>query len=98
VQTCSRCQTKTSDTALACPKCQADLREFSTTAVALKKFRDNPRVKLIRLVVSADACPACQEKEGTFEKNRVPVLPVEGCSDPHGCNCYYEPLLDEVYP
>ncbi|NTV35690.1 MAG: hypothetical protein HGA53_01925 [Anaerolineaceae bacterium] len=70
----------------------------STTSVALKKFCDNTRVRNIRLVVSNDACPACQEIEGTYAKENAPVLPVEGCSCENGCRCFYEPMLNEIYP
>jgi hypothetical protein len=83
---------------LTCPTCQADLRQFSLTAVALRRFLDNPRVKNIRLVVAEDACPACAAAEGTYEKEKAPALPVEGCSELNGCRCFYEPMLDEIYP
>lgn len=98
MQTCSRCYTQCNDSVLVCPTCQADLRELSATAQALKRLQDNPRVKTIRLVVSHDACPACQVLQGTYEKDKVPRLPVEGCSDKNGCRCFYEPTLDEIYP
>jgi hypothetical protein len=25
-------------------------------------------------------------------------LPVEGCSHALGCRCFYQPVLDEIYP
>ena len=98
MQTCSRCQTQSNDTVLVCPTCQADLREYATTVVALKRLQENSRVKTIRLVVAHDACPACQAVEGTYEKELTPRLPVEGCSEKYGCRCFYEPTLDEIYP
>ena len=98
LQTCSRCFTQSPDSTLVCPKCQAELREFSTTSVALKRFRANTRVTAIRLAIPDDACPACQAVEGTFPKDKAPLLPVEGCSEPNGCQCFYEPVLDEIYP
>jgi hypothetical protein len=98
VQTCSKCSTQSPDAVLQCPTCGADLRQFSTTAVALKKFQANPRVANVRLVVPSAACPACQAFEGTYPKDAVPALPVEGCSEPNGCQCFYEPMLNEIYP
>jgi hypothetical protein len=74
------------------------LRLFSTTAVALKKFRENPRVTAIRINVAGDACPLCYESRGTFPKDAVPALPHEGCSHGLGCRCAYEPVLAEIYP
>jgi phage FluMu protein Com len=98
VQTCSLCKTQSPDDALFCNSCNADLAEFSTTAVTLKKLLENPRVKAIRIIVGIDACPTCQQLEGTYSKNDVPKLPVVGCSHDRGCKCYYEPVLDEIYP
>jgi hypothetical protein len=98
VQTCTRCFTQSPDSVHICPKCQADLNELSSTAVALKRILSNPRVRTVRLAVPVDACPACQAVEGTYPKDKVPALPVEGCSEPNGCRGFYEPLLDEIYP
>lgn len=98
MQICSKCAASSPDHALACHKCGSDLREFSTTAVALQKFQNNPRVKNVRLVVPGDACPACLEMAGTYPKDKAPRLPVEGCSEPNGCCAFYEPMLNEIYP
>lgn len=98
MQTCSRCNTLSPDQAAVCPKCGANLKLYSTTAVSLQKFRDNPRVKNLRLVVAHDSCPACQALEGTYTKDKTPTLPVEGCSHTNGCRCFFEPMLDEIYP
>lgn len=98
MQTCSRCNSQTNDSAATCPKCGADMKEFSITAVTLRKFQENPRVTAVNLIVHEDACPACQEIQGTFPKDRVPKLPVEGCSHQDGCRCFYQPLLDEIFP
>jgi len=78
--------------------CHADLGEYSNTALAIKRFRANPRVKNIRLVVAHDGCPACRAMEGTYDKGLAPSLPVEGCSHALGCRCFYEPMLTEIYP
>lgn len=98
MQTCSQCHTESPDSTLACPNCQADLREFSMTAVTLKRFQENTRVNAVHIAVQDDACPACQEIQGTFPKDRVPKLPVEGCSHEHGCRCFYQPLLENIFP
>lgn len=68
------------------------------TQQALKKFQENPRVKNIRLIVAADCCPICAAYEGTYPKDEVPELPIEGCSHPKGCRCFYEPMLTVIYP
>lgn len=98
MQTCSRCNTSSPDTAIMCVNCQADLREYSATAVALKNFRANPRVTAVRINVANNACPMCYEARGTFPKDKVATLPHEGCSHTHGCRCTYEPILGEIYP
>jgi len=98
VQTCSICQTQTSDTVRYCPNCQADLQQNSTTAVVLKKHQANPRVSLIKISICGDACPACYEAGGAYAKDAVPRLPIESCSHALGCRCFYEPVLEEVYP
>jgi hypothetical protein len=67
-------------------------------AVTLKLFVENPRVKMIRISVGNDACPACHAQQGTYPKESVPVLPHAGCSHDHGCRCHYEPYLDVLYP
>lgn len=98
MQTCSRCHTQAPDTVTICPGCQADLREFSITAVALTSFQANSRVYAVHVASGEDACPACLAIQGTYDKDKVPVLPVEGCSHPQGCLCFYQPLLEEIYP
>jgi len=98
LQTCSRCNASSLDTAIECVNCKSDLRQFSTTAVALKNFKENPRVSIVRINVAVDACPLCYESRGTFPKEAAPTLPHEGCSHPHGCRCAYEPVLNEIYP
>jgi hypothetical protein len=68
-------------------------------ASALERLRKNDRVSLIRVSVSAEACPVCHALQGAYPKDAVPVLPPEGCSCPHGrTRAYYEPVLVEIYP
>jgi hypothetical protein len=98
LQTCSRCNANSPDTAVVCVNCSADLREYSATTMALKNFIANTRVTSIRVTVADDACPLCYESRGTFPKDSVPHLPHEGCSHGLGCRCKYEPVLSEIYP
>ncbi len=98
MQTCSICHNQSPDSETICPFCQADLTLYSEQAVALKKYKENPRVEYIRIAVSADCCPACRKVEGTYSKENVPVLPVVGCSHEYGCRCFYEPILNEIFP
>lgn len=98
MQTCSHCHTQVSDEASLCPGCGAELSTCSEQAAALKKYRENPRVQVIRVAVSADCCPACRKLEGTYKKEDIPVLPVKGCSHENGCRCFYEPILTEIFP
>ena len=72
--------------------------KYAESAAALKKLQENDRVRDIRLLVPENACPVCAACEGTYPKEAVPALPIEGCSTPGGCNCYYEPMLSELYP
>ena len=65
---------------------------------ALEKLKNNPRVNNIRLITYDDCCPVCASYEGTYEKDDVPPLPIEGCSHPNGCRCFYEPMLNIIYP
>lgn len=98
MQTCSRCNTQSPDSTRTCPGCGVDLKELSMTAVALRKFQENPRVNAVNVIVHEDACPACQEIQGTYPKDKVPQIPVEGCSHENGCRCFYQPLLEEIFP
>lgn len=98
MQTCSICQTQSPDSATICSNCHASLAEFSNSAVALKNMLENNRITYIRISVADDCCPACRKAEGTYKKNEVPRLPIEGCSHNLGCRCFYLPVLDVLYP
>jgi len=98
VRTCTQCNKQSPDTASECIQCGANLSLHSTTAEALKEMQSNPRVSQIRLIVAQDACPACQQKEGTYPKDAVPELPTCGCSTSSGCGCFYEPVLNVIFP
>ena len=96
MQTCSKCNATSPDNALTCINCHAELSEFSTTSVSLKRLQENPRVRLIRVTVSYDSCPHCYELMKTYPKDQVPHLPHEGCSHENGCRCFYEPVLEDT--
>jgi hypothetical protein len=98
VQTCSICNAQSPDLATNCSNCGSDLNEHSTTALAIRRFRANPRVDQVRIEVMDSACPACMEVAGAYSKDEVPRLPVEGCSHMLGCRCFYQPYLNQIYP
>jgi ribosomal protein L40E len=96
MQTCSRCNASSPDHAKQCANCHADLSEYSSTAIALKNFQANARIRAVRVTVAHDACPVCFEALQTYPKGKVPHLPIEGCSHEHGCRCFYEPVLEDT--
>lgn len=98
MQTCSRCNTATPDHTANCPACGATLPENSTAQASLQRMQKNPRVSKVQVSVAGDACPCCQNLQGTYSKENPPLLPHPGCSHGSGCRCYYEPILNEVYP
>jgi hypothetical protein len=98
MRTCSVCHAQSPDTATICLSCKADLDELSTSAVALKRIQKNERIKQLHIAVSADCCPACRAVEGAYPKDQAPHLPVEGCSHNLGCRCFYQPVIDVLYP
>lgn len=98
MQICSKCQASSPDPAKTCSTCGADLSVWSNTAVSLKRMQENPRVLYVRISVAHDCCPACRMAEGAYSKDQTPSLPVEGCSHAFGCRCYYQPVLDAIYP
>ena len=98
MQTCSKCNQLTPDSESVCINCGANLAEYSEFAISRKKLIENQRVAAIRISVSKNACPTCRQVEGVYTKQTLPFLPVEGCSSPNGCNCFYAPILDEIFP
>jgi len=98
MQTCAKCHSLSDDDAIICSNCGEKLPEGNTVMIALKKFQENHRVVSVRLVVADDACPACREVSGTYKKEVAPTLPLVTCSHEGGCRCFYEPMLDEIYP
>ena len=65
---------------------------------SLQKLRENPRVRDIRIIVPAEACPVCQAVAGTYTKDNLPRLPPDGCSCPRGFEGYCQPMLNNIYP
>ena len=65
---------------------------------ALKKIREGGIATKVRILTALDCCPACSAHEGAYEFDSVPELPVEGCSHPEGCRCFYAPVLDRFGP
>lgn len=98
MQTCFKCNAQSPDTASYCFNCTADLSEFSNTMVALKKFQANSRVDHVIVATYDNACPACLEHQGAFPKDSAPILPIKGCSHPNGCRCFYQPVLNDIFP
>lgn len=64
---------------------------------ALEKIRSGLATK-VRILTNRDCCPVCQAMDGVYEFDEVPELPIEGCSHPDGCRCYYAPVLDRFGP
>ncbi len=98
MQTCSKCHVLSPNSATLCTNCSSDLSAWSETAVALKRLQENPRVIYIRVSVAGECCPACRQVEGAYAKESTPALPVQGCSHSNGCQCFYQPVLEVIYP
>lgn len=98
MQTCSLCSHQSVDSAEFCDNCGMSLSKYSETKAALKRMQNNPRVSNLILANSGDACPACLQAQGSYAKDDAPHLPIEGCSHANGCRCFYEPVLEEIYP
>lgn len=98
MHTCSRCHLQSPDNMGICINCGADLKEWSESAVAIKRLQDNPRVIYVRVSVAENSCPTCKQAEGAYSKQDVPKIPIAGCSHEHGCRCFYLPVLDSIYP
>lgn len=98
MQTCTQCFHQTEDNLRFCPNCNADLTNYSITAVTLKSFLNNPRIEYVRIAIAKDACSVCKKLQGVYKKEEVPIIPPTNCSSPQGCKCVYEPLFEEIYP
>ena len=96
MQTCGICHRQTTDEVAICPKCGADLRVDSTRAQALRRMRQEGRIKEVRILADRNCCPTCRALVAAYPIDEVPELPIEGCSHPAGCRCVYEPVLDLI--
>ena len=72
-------------------------RPASEHRESLERIRNGLATK-VRILASDDSCPVCKAAEGAYEFDKVPDLPLEGCSHPLGCRCHYEPVLDRFGP
>lgn len=66
----------------------------------LEQIRKSPRASKVYIVAPDRTCPMARQIQGTYPKDSedIPELPHEGCSNPDGCVCRYEPFVDEVGP
>lgn len=64
----------------------------------LEKIQSGGIATKVRILANHDSCPVCRRVEGAYDFDEVPELPLEGCSHPMGCRCYYAPVLDRRGP
>ena len=76
---------------------KTDEEQRAQQKAALERIRNGLATR-VRILVAPDACPVCRAREGAYEFDGVPELPLEGCSRPGGCNAVYEPVLDLFEP
>ncbi len=96
--TCAECNAQVDETDTRCPNCGAALDRRAMLNTVLSRFQSNPRVTLVRVSVADDCCPACAAVQGAHPKENAPALPQPSCSSPGGCRCFYEPVLNDIYP
>lgn len=60
----------------------------------LKRIVEGGIATRVRILANHDCCPVCRAVSGAYEFDKVPELPLEGCSHPLGCRCHYAPVLD----
>jgi hypothetical protein len=96
--TCAVCNSLVPDNASRGPPGGAARGRPTTLASALARLQANPRVTMVRVSVADDCCPSCAAVQGAYPKEKVPLLPQGACSAPNGCRCYYEPVLNDIYP
>jgi len=74
-----------------------DTKRRAESKAALEKIKNGLATK-VRILVPANACPACRAIEGAYAFDDVPEIPPEGCSCLNGCQAYYAPVLDRFGP
>lgn len=75
----------------------ADVVKRAEQKKALENIKQGLATR-VRIMANRDCCPTCRATEGAYEFDDVPELPIEGCSHPNGCRCFYEPVLDRFGP
>lgn len=74
-----------------------DAKRRAENKAALEKIKNGLATK-VRVLVPADACPACRAIEGAYAFEDAPELPPEGCSCLSTGTAYYAPVLDRFGP
>lgn len=74
-----------------------DAKRRAENKTALENIKKGLATK-VRILVPADACPACKAVEGAYAFEEVPQIPPEGCSCLDGSKAYYAPVLDRYGP
>jgi hypothetical protein len=75
----------------------ADVVKRAEQKKALENIKQGLATR-VRIMANRDCCPTCRAVAGAYEFDTVPELPLEGCSHPNGCRCFYEPVLDRFGP
>ncbi len=66
-------------------------------AKALENIKNGLATR-VRIMANRDCCPSCRAAEGAYDFGDAPELPIESCSHPNGCRCFYAPVLDMFGP
>ncbi|VAW31439.1 hypothetical protein MNBD_CHLOROFLEXI01-3970 [hydrothermal vent metagenome] len=75
----------------------ADIVKRAEQKKALENIKQGLATR-VRIMANQDCCPACRAAEGAYDFDKTPELPLEGCSYPNGCRCFYAPVLDRFGP
>ncbi len=75
----------------------ADVVKRAEQKKALENIRNGLATR-VRIMANRDCCPVCRAAEGAYDFDKVPELPLEGCSHGDGCRCFYAPVLDMFGP
>jgi len=62
---------------------------------ALKSYKQEG-VKKVEIYPAQDdkTCSYCKAAAGIYPINKVPLLPLQDCSNPKGCRCTYTPVVE----
>lgn len=75
----------------------ADVTKRAEQKKALENIKNGLATR-VRIMANHDCCPVCRALSGAYEFDEAPELPLEGCSHPDGCRCFYAPVLDMFGP